>query len=90
MYSQDGYFIDRWIERPTLIYEYYGKLRLRLGWENKDFYREYRKGYLQRYKEFNEAIVDDLLDKFKRASAIMSTSPRINKNFQVESPTIGL
>ena len=83
LYSQDGYLIDRWIERPTIIYEYYGNLKLKLGWENKNFYREYRKGYLQNYKEFNKAIVDDLLEKFKRADAIMSTSPRINKRVQL-------
>jgi hypothetical protein len=90
LYSQDGYLIDRWIERPTIIYEYYGNLRSKLGWENKDFYREYRKGYLHNYNEFSEAIIKDLLNKFKRVDAIMSTSPRINKNFQLKPPMIGI
>ncbi|OLS24627.1 MAG: hypothetical protein HeimC3_18990 [Candidatus Heimdallarchaeota archaeon LC_3] len=86
LFSQDGYLIDRWIERPTIIYEYYGELRRKIGWETKDFYREYRKGYLQKYSEFNNAIVSDLLDKFKRANAIMSTSPRINNSLQMSIP----
>ncbi|MHA2337287.1 MAG: thioredoxin family protein [Candidatus Hodarchaeales archaeon] len=90
LYSQDGYLIDRWIERPTKIYEFDGKLRSNLGWENKDFNREYQKGYLQNYTEFSEAIIQDLLNKFKRAHAIMSTSPRINKNLQMKPPVISI
>jgi hypothetical protein len=90
LYSQDGYLIDRWIERPTKIYEFYGELRSSLGWENKDFYREYRKVYLQRYNEFSGAIIQDLLNKFKRANAIMSTSPRINKNLQLKPLIVGI
>ena len=86
LYSQDGYLIDRWIERPTVIYEFYGNLRSKLGWDTKDFNREYRKGYLQKYSEFNNAIISDLLDKLKRANAIMSASPRINNSLQMSTP----
>ena len=78
--SFDGFLIERWIERPTLIYQYYGALRKKMGWENDSFTVEYRKGYLDEYEKFSRAIAEDIKTKLERTEAIMSSSSRIHKS----------
>ncbi|MHA1983669.1 MAG: thioredoxin family protein, partial [Candidatus Hodarchaeales archaeon] len=43
--SPDFYKVESWAERPTEQYRLYGSLRRILGWDDPDFYKEYRKTY---------------------------------------------
>ena len=86
-YSIDGYYIDRWVERPTLVYELYARIKRELGFDNKDFYKEYRKQFLKDQELFYRAAAEELTKKICRANAIQGTSPRINTKFlSMENP----
>jgi hypothetical protein len=78
-YSQDGYYIDNWVERPTIVYSLYANLRKDFGFENKDlFIKEYRKAFLKDQETFYRAAAEELSQKICRANAIQGTSKRIN------------
>lgn len=77
-YSMDGYYIDRWVERPTIVYKLYGELRQEFGWEGKEFNIAYRKKFLKNQETYYQAAAEELVQKINRASAIQSTSRRIN------------
>ena len=80
-YSQDGYLVDTWIERPTIVYQLYAKLRKEYGFtpENKEiFLKEYRKAFLKDQETFYRAAADELSQKICRVNAIQGTSARIN------------
>ena len=79
-YSIDGYYIDRWVERPTIVYELYAKIKRELGFDNQEFYKEYRKAFLKDQEIFYRAAAEELALKICRANAIQGTSKRINSN----------
>ena len=86
-YSVDGYYIDKWVERPTIVYELYARLKRELGFSNKEFYKEYRKEFLKNQEMFYRAAAEELAMKICRANAIQGTSNRINKEFLVMQKT---
>ncbi|MHA2105708.1 MAG: thioredoxin family protein [Candidatus Hodarchaeales archaeon] len=75
--SPDFFRVESWAERPTEQYRLYGSLRRVLGWDNPDFYKEYRKTYARDYKYYSEKAADELIDKIKRTDALLSTSKRM-------------
>ncbi len=80
-YSTDGYLIDTWIERPTIVYQLYARLRKEYGFDdnNKEiFLKEYRKAFLKDQETFYRAAAEELTQKISRANAIQGTSKRIN------------
>lgn len=80
-YSQDGYLTDTWVERPTIVYELYAKLRKEYGFgesSKMDFLKEYRKAFLKDQELFYKAAADELTQKICRVNAIQGTSKRIN------------
>lgn len=81
IYSQDGYHIDTWVERPAGVYVLVAKLRQQFGFssETKDeYYKEYKKLFLKDAKHFNLEAMNELVDRIIKANAIQGTSPRIN------------
>ena len=80
-YSQDGYLVDTWIERPTIVYQLYANLRKEYGFtpENKEiFLKEYRKAFLKDQETFFRAAGDELSQIICWVNAIQGTSARIN------------
>jgi len=80
-YSEDGFFVDKWVERPTKVYELYANLRLDHGFDEneREFYKQYRKAFLKDQESFYIAAADELTQKICRVHAIQATSKRINK-----------
>ena len=80
-YSQDGYLVDIWVERPTAVYQLYANLRKLYGFDenNKEnFLREYRKAFLKDQESFYRDAAEELAQKICRVNAIQGTSKRIN------------
>jgi hypothetical protein len=75
--SPDFFKVENWAERSTEQYRLYGSLRKILGWNNPDFYKEYRKTYARDYKYYAEKTAIELIDKIKRTDALLSTSERM-------------
>lgn len=87
-YSEDGYFIDRWAERPTEVYDLIGAIRKEVGFgpeSKKTFVKEYRKRFLKNQEEFYRCAAEEFSLQICRAHSIQATSPRINE--QRESTT---
>ena len=81
-YSEDGYYIDRWVERPTEVYDLIADIRKMVGFgseSNKSFVKEYRKRFLKNQENFYRCAAEELTLKICRANAIQATSPRINE-----------
>ncbi|MHA2363069.1 MAG: thioredoxin family protein [Candidatus Hodarchaeales archaeon] len=81
-YSEDGYLIDKWVERPTPVYELIGSIRKDIGFKDenkKQFDKEYRKLFLKNQESLYRCAIEEFTKKICRANAIQSTSPRINK-----------
>ncbi|MFW9995417.1 MAG: thioredoxin family protein [Candidatus Odinarchaeota archaeon] len=79
-FSEDGYYVTTWIEKPTITYMIYGRLRQKLGWDidKYEFLKEYRQEFLRNQAELNEATAREILDVLLKVEAIFSTSPRLN------------
>ncbi len=80
-YSQDGYLVDTWVERPTIVYELYANLRKEIGFDDsrkEEFLHEYRKAFLKDQESFYRAAAEELSEKISRVGAIQGTSKRIN------------
>ena len=80
-YSQDGYLVDTWVERPTIVYQLYANLRKTIGFDDSrkdEFLHEYRKAFLKDQETFYRAAAEELFQKICRVSAIQGTSKRIN------------
>lgn len=84
-YSVDGYFIDKWVERPTIVYELYARIKREMGFDNKNFNKEYRKTFLKNQEKFYRAAAEEFAKIICRANAIQGTSKRINTEFLVSS-----
>ena len=80
-YSVDGFLVDTWVERPTIVYQLYANLRKEIGFDDSrkdEFLREYRKAFFKDQETFYRAAADELSQKICRVSAIQGTSKRIN------------
>ena len=80
--SEDGYLIDRWVERPTAAYELIAKVRKQVGYgsKNKNIYlKEYRKKFLKEQDKLFRNGAEELVLKILRTHAVQATSPRINE-----------
>lgn len=80
-YSVDGYLVDTWVERPTVVYQLYANLRKDIGFDDSrkdEFLHEYRKAFLKDQETFYRAAAAELSQKICRVNAIQGTSKRIN------------
>ncbi len=77
--SHDGYVVERWVERATVIYELVGNLRKELGWDNPNFRKVYRKAFAKNYDRFIRATIEEIKQKIHRTDALLSTSSRIHR-----------
>ena len=80
--SSDGYIVERWSERSTEQYLLYAGLRKQLGWDSPEFIKESKKLFTHDYEKFSQATANEIIQKIRRADAILSTSPRLHKNEQ--------
>lgn len=82
VFSQDFYYIDRWVERSTRTYELYAKTRKELGWDpekKQEFAKEYRKRYLRIQEELESSVIKEIHTLLKRADAIQASTARLAK-----------
>ncbi|MHA1214748.1 MAG: thioredoxin family protein [Candidatus Hodarchaeales archaeon] len=79
VFSADYYYLDRWVERSTKTYQLYGELRKELGWDTKEFVKEYRKRFLKVQKELEESLIQEIKDLLIRADAIQNATARLKK-----------
>ena len=80
--SSDGYIVERWSERSTEQYLLYAGLRKQLGWDSPEFIKESKKLFTHDYEKFSQATTNEIIQKIRRADAILSTSQRLHKNEQ--------
>lgn len=80
-FTKDYYYLDRWVERSTKIYQLYGGVRAELGWEieKSDFAKEYRKRFLKIHKELEESVIHEIKEKITRADAMQMATGRFAK-----------
>lgn len=79
VFSKDFYFLDRWVERPTLTYRLYADVHQEIGWDESkkdEFVKEYRKRFLKNHKELENALIQEIKTLLERADAIQSTTSR--------------
>lgn len=80
-YSVDGYLVETWVERPTVVYQMYANLRKEIGFDDSrkdEFLHEYRKSFLKDQEDYYRAAAEEFTQKICRVSAIQGTSKRIN------------
>ena len=80
VFTEDFYYLDRWVERSTRAYLLYGEYRKKYGWseENKDqFVKEYRKAFLKHQTEIEESVMEEMRTLFTRADAISGSTARL-------------
>ncbi|MFX0125212.1 MAG: thioredoxin family protein [Candidatus Hodarchaeota archaeon] len=81
-FSKDYHYLDRWVERTTLGYQLYGDVRREYGWDestSEDFLKEYRKRYLKRQKDLENALIQEIRGLLKRIDAIQAATGRFFK-----------
>lgn len=81
VFSENFYYLDRWVERSTLAYQLYAKFRKQYGWkeENRDeFLKQYRTAYLRDQQNFERSVIDEIHALLKRAEAVSSATSSIN------------
>ena len=82
IFTKDFYYLDRWVERSTITYQLYAKLRKQFGWteETKDeFLKQYRKEFLQNQQSIEQSVIDEIRTLVKRADAVSSATSRFSK-----------
>ncbi len=82
VFSQDFYFLDRWVERTTYAYQLSAKLRKKHGWkkENFDAYlKDYRTEYIKNHKILHNELIREFRELLKRTDAIQGTTARYSK-----------
>ena len=80
-YSQDGYHIETWVERPTSTYQLMSQCRESFGFSDDiapKFYEEYRTKFSENKKKYYNDAADEIVQKIIRSDAIQGTSKRIN------------
>lgn len=81
VFTQDFYYLDRWVERSTLAYQLYAKFRKEYGWseEAKDeFLKHYRAAYLRDQQNIEQKVIDEVHTLLKRADSISSATSRFS------------
>lgn len=82
VFSQDYYFLDRWVERTTFAYQLAAKYRKKHGWakQNSDaFLKEYRAEYIRNYKIIQSEVIREFRELLKRTDAIQGATVRYYK-----------
>lgn len=82
IYSEDFYYIDRWVERTTYAYKLFAEVYEELGWDTEkksEFIKEYRKRYLKQQKEINLELIQEIKSILKRTDAIQASTMRLRK-----------
>ena len=82
IFTKDFYYLDRWVERSTITYQLYAKLRKQFGWteETKDeFLKQYRREFLQNQQSIEQSVIDEIRTLVKRADAVSSATSRFSK-----------
>lgn len=82
IFSEDGFYVTTWVEKPITAYRILGKLRKELGWnaEKKEIIKNYRKEYMKNSAKIREETLQELLNIIDKTQAIFATSPRLNKD----------
>ncbi|MFX0212277.1 MAG: thioredoxin family protein [Candidatus Hodarchaeota archaeon] len=79
VFSEDFWFIDRWVERSIRAYQLYAEYKNRYGW-GKDrfdlFLKEYRKAYLRQKKEIDQAVIKEIHGILVKADALSEATAR--------------
>lgn len=82
VFTQDFYYLTRWIERSTPAYQLVAELRKKIGWDeenSKAFVKEFRKQFLRNQKEMEEAFIQEIRTLLTRTDAIQGTTSRLYK-----------
>ncbi len=80
VFTEDFYYLDRWVERSTRAYRLYAEYRKKFGWtdENKDaFVKQYRKAFLKDQIEVEKSVVEEIKTLLTRADIISATTARL-------------
>ncbi|MHA1448791.1 MAG: thioredoxin family protein [Candidatus Hodarchaeales archaeon] len=80
-FSEDGYYVTTWVEKPVMAYKIYSKLRKELGWDadKYEFIKSYRKEFMQNSAKIRDETLHELLTILDKTQAIFASSPRLNK-----------
>jgi len=80
VFTEDFYYLDRWVERSTRAYLLYAEYRKKFGWseETKDeFVKQYRKAFLKHQIEIEKSVIKEIRALLTRADAISATTHRL-------------
>ncbi len=80
VFTEDFYYLDRWVERSTKAYLLYSEYRKKFGWEeeNKDaFLKQYRKAYLKEQVDIEKTVIEEIRTLVTRADAISGSTARL-------------
>ena len=80
VFTEDFYYLDRWVERSTRAYLLYAEYRKKYGWaeETKDeFVKQYRKGFLKHQTEIERSVIDEMRILLARADAVSASTVRL-------------
>ena len=81
-FSKDFYFLDNWIERPTLAYKLYSEVYNEFGWakeKKSEFIKEYRKRFLKQQKEIGNALIHEIKTILYRIDSIQAATARFHQ-----------
>ena len=79
LYSQDGYYVSNWVERPYYLYNIISGVMKQFNYEkNEEFFKAYRE-VTQKDKNLQyESTCDEITQTILKVNSIQGSSARIN------------
>ena len=78
-YSQDGYYVSNWVERPYYLYNIISGVMKKFNYEkNEEFFKAYKEVTQMDKSLQYESTCDEIIHTILKVNAIQGSSARIN------------
>ncbi len=82
VYSEDLYYLDRWVERTTYAYRLYADVYKEFGWDKErksESMKEYRKRFLRQQSKIAKELIQEINVLLNRTDAIQASTTRLRQ-----------